>query len=118
MFAFVMIYGMMVFRSVMEEKPTALWKWLSRHVSHLNDDGKNYRRGVCRPYCRFIAMGLISMLLYSVLSVFFLKEINKTELFTQQELVNKHGTNIDLRANSNFDEQTLDLVAKYRTSIL
>lgn len=116
MFAFVMIYGMMVFRSVMEEKTNRIVEVIISSVRPFElMMGKIIGVAVV-GILQFIAMGLISMLLYSVLSVFFLKDINKNlEQFTQQkELVNKHGTNIDLGKLQKFDEQreTLDLVAK------
>jgi ABC-2 type transport system permease protein len=56
---------------------------------------------------QFVMMGLITLVLTTLLSTLFLKEI-KTQLRAfeaQQEMVKKHGTNINLQSLEKFDDK-------------
>lgn len=107
MFIFILMYGMMVFRSVMEEKTNRIVEVIVSSVKpfHLML-GKIFGVAIL-GVIQFVMMGLITLLLTTVLSAFFLKDIKaQLRVFeAQQELVKKHGTNINLQNLEKFDDK-------------
>lgn len=107
MFIFILMYGMMVFRSVMEEKTNRIVEVIVSSVKpfHLML-GKIFGVAIL-GVIQFVMMGLITLLLTTILSAFFLKDIKaQLRVFeAQQELVKKHGTNINLQNLEKFDDK-------------
>ncbi len=107
MLFFVLMYGMMVFRSVMEEKT-------SRIVEVIVSSVKPYELMLGKIIgvailgtIQFITMGIITLVLTSVLSGIFLKDASaQLKVFQdQQEQVKKNGTNADLEKMERFDDK-------------
>ena len=107
MFMFILMYGMMVFRSVMEEKTNRIVELIVSSVKPFELMlGKIIGVAVLGTI-QFIIMGLITFILTTALSAIFLKDISsQLKVFeTQQELVKKNGTNIDFSELEKFDDK-------------
>jgi ABC-2 type transport system permease protein len=107
MFIFILLYGMMVFRSVMEEKTSRIVEVIVSSVKPFELMlGKIFGVAILGAI-QFIAMGLITLILTTVLSTIFLKDINQqfSKFKDQQELVKKHGTNINLNSLDKFSDK-------------
>lgn len=98
MMMFILMYGMMVFRSVMEEKT-------SRIVEVIVSSVKPFELMIGKiigiafvGLIQFLSTVLITLLLTTILSGIFLKDIQamKLRFDNQDELVKKMGTNINL----------------------
>jgi ABC-2 type transport system permease protein len=98
MFIFILLYGMMVFRSVMEEKTNRIVEIIVSSVKPFQLMMGKIIGIAIMGICQFITMGLITAILSSILSTAFLSDIKKDlQVFEkQQELVNKEGTNVNL----------------------
>ncbi len=98
MFMFILIYGMMVFRSVMEEKTNRIVEIIVSSVKPFQLMLGKILGIAILGICQFITMGIITAILSTVLSSALLGDINKDlDKFTkQQALVHKEGTNVDL----------------------
>ena len=107
MFTFIIIYGMMVFRSVMEEKTNRIVEVIVSSVKPMQLMlGKIFGIALL-GIIQFIVMGLITVILSTALSAVFLKDANEQlKVFReQQELVKKQGTNINLGNLEKFDDK-------------
>ena len=107
MFMFILMYGMMVFRSVMEEKTNRIVELIVSSVKPFELMlGKIIGVAVLGTI-QFIIMGLITFILTTALSAIFLKDISsQLKVFeTQQELVKKNGTNVDFSELEKFDDK-------------
>jgi ABC-2 type transport system permease protein len=116
MFFFISMYGMMVFRSVMEEKTNRIVELIVSSVKPFELMlGKIIGVAVLGTI-QFIIMGLITFILTTALSAIFLKDISsQLKVFeTQQELVKKNGTNVDFSELEKFDDklELFDLLKK------
>jgi ABC-2 type transport system permease protein len=98
MFMFILLYGMMVFRSVMEEKTNRIVEIIVSSVKPFQLMMGKIIGIAILGICQFITMGLITAVLSTVLSTAFLGDIKKdlAVFEKQQELVNKEGTNVNL----------------------
>jgi len=117
MFMFVLMYGMMVFRSVMEEKTSRIVEVIVSSVKPIELMMGKILGVAILGLIQFVIMGIITTVLVSVVSLFLLKDINlKYQSFKdQQELVNKLGTNVDLSQLEKYNEQreTFDMIKKF-----
>jgi ABC-2 type transport system permease protein len=107
MFVFIVLYGMMVFRSVMEEKTSRIVEVIVSSVRPFQLMMGKILGIAILGIMQFIAMGLITLVLTTTLSAVFLKDA-KAELAVfqqQQELVKKHGTNVNLNQLEKFDDK-------------
>lgn len=107
MFMFILLYGMMVFRSVMEEKTSRIVEVIVSSVKPFELMlGKIIGVAVVGAI-QFIVMGLLTLCLSAFLSTLFLKDAKaQLESFNQQkELVQKNGTNIDLGQLARYDDK-------------
>lgn len=107
MFIFILMYGMMVFRSVMEEKTNRIVEVIVSSVKPFELMlGKIIGVAVLGTI-QFIIMGTITLGLSTLLSVFFLKDASaQLKLFQeQQELVKKNGSNVDFSKLEKFDDK-------------
>jgi ABC-2 type transport system permease protein len=107
MFMFILMYGMMVFRGVMEEKTTRIVEIIVSSVKPFQLMlGKIFGIAVL-GFIQFVAMGIITILLTTLLSAIFLKDAKEQlQVFQQQqELVKKHGTNVNLNNLEKFDDK-------------
>ncbi len=107
MFMFILMYGMMVFRSVMEEKTNRIVEVIVSSVKPFQLMLGKIIGVAVLGVIQFVMMGLITTVLTTLLSTLFLKEI-KTQLKSfeaQQELVKKHGTNVNLQALEKYDDK-------------
>ncbi|MDX2173773.1 MAG: ABC transporter permease [Bacteroidota bacterium] len=107
MFIFILLYGMMVFRSVMEEKTNRIVEVIVSSVKPFQLMlGKIFGVAIL-GIIQFIVMGIITFGLTTVLSTIFLKdakvELNKFN--AQQELVKKNGTNVNLEQLQKYDDK-------------
>jgi ABC-2 type transport system permease protein len=98
MFIFILLYGMMVFRSVMEEKTNRIVEIIVSSVKPFQLMLGKIIGIAILGICQFITMGIITAILSTVLSTALLGDIKKdlTKFQQQQDLVFKHGTNVDL----------------------
>jgi ABC-2 type transport system permease protein len=98
MFIFILLYGMMVFRSVMEEKTNRIVEIIVSSVKPFQLMMGKIIGIAIMGICQFITMGLITAILSTILSTAFLGEIKKdlAVFEKQQELVHKEGTNVNL----------------------
>lgn len=98
MFIFILLYGMMVFRSVMEEKTNRIVEIIVSSVKPFQLMMGKIIGIAILGICQFITMGLITAILSSILSTAFLGNIKKdlAVFEKQQALVHKEGTNINL----------------------
>jgi ABC-2 type transport system permease protein len=107
MFMFILMYGMMVFRSVMEEKTNRIVEVIVSSVRPFQLMLGKIVGVAILGIIQFIAMGIITFALTTVLSTIFLKSsLAELQKFNaQQEMVKKHGTNINLNELERFDDQ-------------
>lgn len=107
MFIFILLYGMMVFRSVMEEKTNRIVEVIVSSVKPFQLMlGKIFGVAIL-GIIQFAVMGIITFILTTVLSTIFLKDA-KVELGkfnVQQELVKKNGTNINFEQLQKYDDK-------------
>ncbi|MBS1650380.1 MAG: ABC transporter permease [Bacteroidetes bacterium] len=107
MFIFILMYGMMVFRSVMEEKTNRIVEVIVSSVKPFElMIGKIFGVAVL-GLIQFVAMGIITFLLSSILSGVFLKDAyTQLDKFKeQQEMVKKNGSNTNFNSLEKFDDQ-------------
>ena len=107
MFVFILMYGMMVFRSVMEEKTNRIVEVIVSSVKPFELMlGKIFGVAIL-GFIQFIAMGIITFILTTVLSTVFLKDVNTqfSKFKDQQELVKKNGTNTNLNNLEKFNDK-------------
>lgn len=98
MFIFIIMYGMMVFRSVMEEKTNRIVEIIVSSVRPFQLMLGKILGIAILGICQFIVMGIITTILTTVLSTTLLKDV-KADLMKfqqQQQKVFKNGTNADL----------------------
>ncbi len=98
MFMFILLYGMMVFRSVMEEKTNRIVEIIVSSVKPFQLMLGKIIGIAILGIGQFITMGLITAVLSTVLSTTLLGDIKKDldKFQKQQEVVYKNGTNVDL----------------------
>ncbi|MDI9339073.1 MAG: ABC transporter permease [Sediminibacterium sp.] len=106
MFMFILLYGMMVFRSVMEEKTNRIVEVIISSVKPFELMMGKIIGVAILGIIQFASIAIISTLLTTILSGIFLKDIQlKKEKFdAQQELVKKIGTNANLSALENLQD--------------
>ena len=116
MFIFIMMYGMMVFRSVMEEKTNRIIEVIVSSVKPFELMIGKIIGVALLGIIQFVIMGIISLALTTLLSSVFLKDINKefAKFNSQQELVKKMGTNVDFTKLDNYQDkiEVFDLLKK------
>ena len=97
MFMFIMIYGMMVFRSVMEEKTNRIVEIIISSVRPFQLMMGKIIGIAILGIGQFIIMGGLSFILTTTLSGTLMKDINKdmAKFETQKQEVLKNGTNMD-----------------------
>jgi ABC-2 type transport system permease protein len=107
MFIFIIMYGMMVFRSVMEEKTSRIVEVIVSSVKPFELMLGKIIGVALLGVIQFVVMGVITLGLSTLLSVFFLKEAtSQLKIFqAQQELVKKNGTNVDFSKLEKFDDK-------------
>lgn len=107
MFIFILMYGMMVFRSVMEEKTNRIVEVIVSSVKPFELMLGKILGVAILGVIQFIVMGIITFALSTLLSVFFLKDATaQLKIFQQQqELVKKNGTNVDFSKLEKFDDK-------------
>jgi ABC-2 type transport system permease protein len=107
MFVFILLYGMMVFRSVMEEKTSRIVEVIISSVKPFELMMGKILGVALLGLIQFIAMSVITFLLSTALSTVFLKDINaQLKVFEQQQqVVQKHGTNANLAGMEKFDDK-------------
>ncbi len=107
MFVFILLYGMMVFRSVMEEKTNRIVEVIVSSVKPFQLMlGKIFGVAIL-GIIQFITMGIITLVLTTVLSTLFLKDakVDMAKFNEQQELVKKNGTNVNFDQLQKFDDK-------------
>lgn len=107
MFVFILMYGMMVFRSVMEEKTSRIVEVIVSSVKPFQLMlGKIFGVAIL-GIIQFIIMGIITFGLTTILSAVFLKDASsQLKVFEQQqELVKKNGTNVNLSKLEKYDDK-------------
>lgn len=107
MFFFIMMYGMMVFRSVMEEKTNRIVEVIVSSVKPFELMlGKIIGVAVLGTI-QFVIMGIITVALTTTLSSIFLKDASAQlkQFEAQQELVKKNGTNVNFNQLEKFDDK-------------
>jgi ABC-2 type transport system permease protein len=116
MFTFILMYGMMVFRSVMEEKTNRIVEVIVSSVKPFELMLGKILGVALLGTIQFIIMGLITFVLTTALSAIFLKDISsQLKVFEeQQELVRKGGTNVNFSKLEKFDDklELFDMVKK------
>ena len=117
MFIFIIMYGMMVFRSVMEEKTNRIVEVIVSSVKPFELMLGKILGVALLGVIQFVIMGIITFGLSTLLSAVFLKDANaQLKVFQQQqELVKKNGTNVDLSKLEKFDDklELFDLLQKF-----
>lgn len=116
MFVFILLYGMMVFRSVMEEKTNRIVEVIVSSVKPFELMlGKIFGVAIL-GIIQFIVMGIITLVLTTLLSTLFLKDakLQLQKFNTQQELVKKNGTNVNFEQMQKFDDklELFDMLSK------
>ncbi len=98
MFMFILLYGMMVFRSVMEEKTNRIVEIIVSSVKPFQLMLGKIIGIAILGIGQFVTMGIITAILSTVLSTTLLGDIRKDldKFQKQQEIVYKNGTNVDL----------------------
>ena len=98
MFIFIIMYGMMVFRSVMEEKTNRIVEIIVSSVKPFQLMLGKILGIAILGICQFIVMGIITTILTTVLSGTLLKDVKAdlAKFQQQQQEVFKNGTNADL----------------------
>lgn len=107
MFIFIILYGMMVFRSVMEEKTNRIVEVIVSSVKPFELMMGKILGVAFVGIIQFLTIGIITFALSTILSTVFLKDLNaQLKVFQQQqELVKKNGTNINLNQLEKFDDK-------------
>ncbi len=107
MFIFILLYGMMVFRSVMEEKTNRIVEIIVSSVKPFELMLGKILGVAILGVIQFVIMGIITFGLSTLLSVFFLKDASaQLKVFEeQQEMVKKNGTNTDFSKLEKFDDK-------------
>lgn len=107
MFMFIIMYGMMVFRSVMEEKTSRIVEVIVSSVKPFELMLGKILGVALLGILQFVVMGIITFALTTLLSTLFLKDANsQLKMFQeQQELVKKNGTNVDFKKLEKFDDK-------------
>src|SRR5690606_34654259 len=107
MFFFIMMYGMMVFRSVMEEKTNRIVEVIVSSVKPFELMLGKIIGVAILGTIQFVAMGIITIALTTTLSSIFLKDASTQlkQFEAQQELVKKSGTNVNLNQMEKFDDK-------------
>jgi ABC-2 type transport system permease protein len=118
MFMFIIMYGMMVFRSVMEEKTSRIVEVIVSSVRPFQLMLGKILGIAILGFIQFVVMGIITFALTTVLSSVFLKDAKaQLKVFEQQqELVKKQGTNVNFQQLEKFDDklEMFDLMKKIR----
>jgi ABC-2 type transport system permease protein len=118
MFIFILLYGMMVFRSVMEEKTNRIIEVIVSSVRPFQLMMGKILGVAILGVIQFVVMGIITFLLSTLLSAIFLKEAStQLQAFEQQqELVKHNGTNVNLSKLERYDDklELFDLMKKIR----
>ncbi len=118
MFIFIIMYGMMVFRSVMEEKTSRIVEVIVSSVKPFQLMMGKIIGVALLGIIQFVAMGIITFGLTTVLSTIFLKETtSQLKVFEeQQELVKKNGANVDFKQLEKFDDklELFDMLKKIK----
>lgn len=98
MFMFILLYGMMVFRSVMEEKTNRIVEIIVSSVKPFQLMLGKIIGIAILGIGQFVTMGIITAILSTVLSTSLLGDIKKDldKFQKQQDIVYKNGTNVDL----------------------
>lgn len=107
MMIFILMYGMMVFRSVMEEKTNRIVEVIISSVKPFQLMlGKIIGVAVLGTI-QFIVMGIITLIMTTLLSTIFLKDIkaDMVKFDTQQEIVKKQGVTADFNNMEQFDDK-------------
>lgn len=107
MMMFILMYGMMVFRSVMEEKTNRIVEVIISSVKPFQLMLGKITGVAILGTIQFIVMGLMTLILTTVLSTVFLKDVkaNMLKFDMQQEMVKKQGITADLNNMEQFDDQ-------------
>jgi ABC-2 type transport system permease protein len=107
MFMFILLYGMMVFRSVMEEKTNRIVEVIVSSVKPFQLMLGKILGVAILGIIQFVVMGIITFALTTVLSSLFLKDASsQMKLFQdQQEMVKKNGTNVNFSQMEKFDDK-------------
>lgn len=107
MFMFILLYGMMVFRSVMEEKTNRIVEVIVSSVKPFQLMLGKILGVAILGIIQFVVMGIITFALTTVLSSMFLKDASsQMKLFQdQQEMVKKNGTNVNFSQMEKFDDK-------------
>ncbi len=116
MFIFILMYGMMVFRSVMEEKTNRIVEVIVSSVKPFQLMLGKIIGVAILGTIQFLIMGLITFILTTALSTIFLKDASsQLKVFQdQQELVKKNGSNVNFKELEKFDDklELFDLMQK------
>ena len=116
MFMFILMYGMMVFRSVMEEKTNRIVEVIISSVKPFQLMLGKILGVAILGLIQFLIMGIITFILTTVLSTIFLKDISgQLKVFKQQqELVKLQGSNANFTQLEKFDDklEVFDLLEK------
>jgi ABC-2 type transport system permease protein len=119
MFMFILMYGMMVFRSVMEEKTNRIVEVIISSVKPFELMMGKIIGIAILGIIQFASIAIISTILTTVLSGIFLKDIQikKDKFDTQQALVKKLGTNAPIAELENLNDskevfEVLDQLSK------
>lgn len=116
MFMFILMYGMMVFRSVMEEKTNRIVEVIVSSVKPFELMLGKIIGVAILGTIQFLVMGLITLVLTTALSTLFLKDASsQLKVFEEQQaMVKKNGTNVDLSKMEKFDDklELFDLMKK------
>jgi ABC-2 type transport system permease protein len=116
MFIFILMYGMMVFRSVMEEKTNRIVEVIVSSVKPFQLMLGKIIGVAILGTIQFVVMGAITLVLTTALSALFLKDASsQLKVFEEQKaLVEKKGTNVDLSKLEKFDDklELFDLMKK------
>jgi ABC-2 type transport system permease protein len=116
MFMFILMYGMMVFRSVMEEKTNRIVEVIISSVKPFQLMLGKILGVAILGLIQFLIMGIITFILTTVLSTIFLKDISgQLKVFKQQqELVKLQGSNSNFSQLEKFDDklEVFDLLEK------
>lgn len=107
MFTFILMYGMMVFRSVMEEKTNRIVEVIISSVKPFQLMLGKILGVAILGLIQFVIMGIITFSLTAVLSTIFLKDISgQLKAFKQQqELVKLQGSNANFSQLEKFDDK-------------
>ncbi len=116
MFMFILMYGMMVFRSVMEEKTNRIVEVIISSVKPFQLMLGKILGVAILGLIQFLIMGIITFILTTVLSTIFLKDISgQLKVFKQQqELVKLQGSDANFSQLEKFDDklEVFDLLEK------